>query len=112
MIKIYADLHKDKKFVYIEDIISSHDLSKKNKEEFKLFIRNFIVDHGEIHTCYSRFVNKIGGLINKYGKRWYGQEFIVYTTEFYPGGKEKKRKTKHKYDSKGYLTNWTLGYFE
>ena len=33
MIKIYADLHKEEKYTYIEDIISSHDLSKLNKED-------------------------------------------------------------------------------
>ena len=111
MIKIYADLHKDEKFVYIEDKISSHDLGVMNKEELKLFIRDFIDNYGEIHTCYSRFINRVGGFIQSYGKRWYGEEFIVYTVSFGTYGKELKRKTKHKYDSKGYLSNWTIGYF-
>ena len=112
MIKIYADLHKDEKYTYVEDIISSHDLTRMNKKEFRDFIKNFIDKYGEIHVCYSRFINKVGGFIQSYGKRWCGQEFIVYTNEFNPWGKEIKRKTKHRYDSKGYLSNWTIGYFD
>ena len=111
MIKIYADLHKDENFTYIEDKISSHDLSRMNKNELKLFIKEFINNYGEIHTCYSRFVNKVGGFIQSFGERWCGQKFIVYTTKIKPYGKESKRKTKHEYDSKGYLSNWTIGYF-
>ena len=111
MIRIYADLHKDKNLFYIEDVISSFDLCNMKKEEFKKFIRSFIRYHGDIHTCYDGFVNKVGRFINDYGKRWYGEEFVVYTTYLSRFGRETKRKVKHKYDSKGYLTNWTIGYF-
>lgn len=111
MIKIYADIHKDEKHTYIEDVISSHDLSRMKKEELKTFISNFIEKYGELHTCYDRFINVIGSKIHSFGKRWYGQEFIVYITKIGPCGKETKQKSKHKYDSRGYLLNWTLGYF-
>lgn len=112
MIKIYADLHKDKKYTYIEDIISSHDLSKLGKEDLKSFITDFIQKYGEIHTCYSRFINVVGRYVWNSGPRWYGQEFAVYITKFAPGGKELKEKTKHKFDSSGRLSSWPLGYFE
>lgn len=111
MIKIYADLHKEKDKVYVEDVISSHDLSHLNKNELKNFITDFIKKHGEIHTCYDRFINVIGRNIQSFGERWYGQKFVVYTTEFGAFGKELKKKITHKYDSKGYLTKWTIGYF-
>ncbi len=112
MIRIYADLHKDEKYTYIEDIISSHDLSKLNKEDLKTFITNFLQKYGEIHTCYSRFVNVVGRYVWNSGPRWYGQEFIVYITKLEPGGKESKKKSKHKYDSSGRLLAWPIGYFE
>lgn len=111
MIKIYADLHKDPKLTYIEDVISSYDLGRLEKDGLKKFIKDFIRDHGEIHTCYDRFINRVGRFIQSNGKRWCGQEFIVYTNKIGPGGKEYKRRRKHKYDSKGYILNWELGYF-
>ena len=112
MIKIYADLHRDEKFIYIEDKISQHDMSCMKKDDLKIFVDDFIKRYGEIHTCYDRFVNRVGYFIRKYGKRWYGQEFVVYTVALGSWGKETKRKEKHKYGTDGRLEKWPIGYFD
>lgn len=111
MIKIYADIHKESEFIYVEDKISSHDLCRMKKDELKTFIHDFIERYGEIHTCYSTFINRVGRFIYEDGKRWCGQEFVVYTTAFGRFGRETKKKIKHKYDQSGRVTNWTIGYF-
>lgn len=111
MIKIYADLHKDPNTVYVEDMISSHDIHTITKNSFKKLIVEMNNKYGSIHTCYSDFLSRVGRFVNDYGKRWCGQEFVVYTTVVAPGGKETKKKRKHKFDSTGHVTQWTIGYF-
>ena len=106
MIKIYADIHKDPRFIYVEDKLSSHDICHASKDEFKAFIKDFIERYGIIHTCYSPFLNHIGRFIRDCGKRWYGQEFVVYTSEKC-GGKEFQKE--HRYDKSGRIMEWTLG---
>ena len=112
MIKIYADIHKDPRFVYVEDKLSSHDISYSSKDDFKAFIKGFIKENGEIHTCYGTFINHVGRFIHDYGKRWCGQEFVVYTTKLGRFGGELKQKQKHKFDVTGRVQKWTTGYFD
>ena len=111
MIKIYADIHKDPRFVYVEDKLSSHDICHASKDDFKAFIKSMINEYGEIHTCYSPFLSHVGRFIYEYGKRWCGQEFVVYTTKLGRFGRELKLKQKHKFDVSGRVQNWTIGYF-
>ena len=111
MIKIYADLHKDEKYAYVEDKLSSYDICHASKDDFKAFIKTLVDEYGEIHTCYSTFINRVGRFIYEYGKRWCGQEFVVYTTALGRFGKELNRKQKHKFDISGRVQKWPIGYF-
>lgn len=111
MIKIYADIHKNPDLVYVEDIISSHDIHTITKDNLKAFIKEMVNKHGSIHTCYSDFISRVGRFIRDYGSRWCGQEFVVYTTVIKPGGIETKKKKKHKFDASGRVTEWSIGYF-
>lgn len=111
MIKIYADLHKEQDIVYIEDVISAHDMHTIKKDDLKKLIDDMVVKYGSLHTSYPDFLNHVGRFVRDYGKRWCGQEFVVYTTVVKPGGVETKKKEKHKFDLSGHLSSWSIGYF-
>lgn len=44
MIKIYADLHKEQDIVYIEDVISAHDMHTIKKDNLKKLIDDMVGD--------------------------------------------------------------------
>ena len=111
MIKIYADLHKEQDIVYIEDVISAHDMHTIKKDDLKKLIDDMVGKYGSLHTSYPEFLNRVGRFVEDYGKRWCGQEFVVYTTVVNPYGVETKKKKTHKYDSSGILCSWPIGYF-
>lgn len=67
--------------------------------------------YGSLYTSYPDFLSRVGRFVRDYGKRWYGQEFVVYTTVVKPDGAETKKKEKHKFDSSGRVSSWPIGYF-
>jgi hypothetical protein len=111
MIKVYADLHKEQDIVYIEDVISAHDMHTIKKDDLKKLIDDMVGKYGSLHTSYPDFLSRVGRFVSDYGKRWCGQEFVVYTTVVKPGGVETKKKEKHKFDLSGHLSSWSIGYF-
>ena len=101
MVKIYADQTKNIRLPYIEDFYASKEIIDMDKEKFGKMIFTHLGNKGEIRTCYSTFVNHVGRFVREYGLNWYGEEFVVITND----GEE------HKYNEKGQLGNWPVGYF-
>lgn len=114
MIKIYADQIKNPDIHYIEDDYSSYEIINMEMDEFQNMIGDYIDEWGDIHTCYSTFVNHVGRFVREHGKTWYGDEFVVVGRK-YVGLSESGNKVyinvEHYFNEKGQLKDWPFGYF-
>ena len=66
--KIYLDRLKNPNLHYIEDVVSSYEIVKMEKDAFIGFIWAYSACFGEIHSCYSEFIGHIGRFRRDFGE--------------------------------------------
>lgn len=110
MIRIYIDCVKLDDCAYIEDDMSSYEIINMKKDVFIEYIKAFAKTWGDVHTCYSPFINHVGRFRRDYGKDWFGEELCIFAPE-YPTNDINVNYKKYEFNDKGQLEHWPYGIF-
>ena len=108
MVNIFIDCIKRWDCKYIEDDFSAYEIIHLGLEEFRAVIRRLANARGEIHTCYSPFINHVGRFRRDFGEGWLGDKVRIFAPE-YPSNDPEVVYREYKFNDKGQLMDWPYG---
>lgn len=105
---IFIDCIKQDRYKYIEDVFSAFEIVHMSLRKFQSVIKARDITDGEIHTCYSPFINHVGRFRRDFGEDWLGEEVRIFAPE-YPSSDVNVKYKEYKFNDKGQLMDWPYG---